>query len=135
MTAFSPTALATSSGPTISMTKLCRAGMSRASAMPVSSASPPTIQSSTTPAAVTTPRPSANTPADVCVTISSRRLSTRSASTPAHGPSTRMGPKSTATIEPSATALSVSSRTSHESATDCSQVPLIDTVWAMKYRR
>ena len=131
-TPFRPTALARSSGPTISYTKLCWDGMPRASAVPVSAASSQIIHTVTTSVTVSTPSTSASTAATDCVARSSLRLSTRSASAPDHAPSTRMGPNCRPTVMPRSTLLPLSCSTSQACATPCIQVPLMETTWLKK---
>ncbi len=84
-TELSPTALARSSGPTISYTKLCCDGMPSAVAVPVRPASTQIIHTVTTSVTTRTPSTSASIAAAACVAISSLRLSTRSASAPRPG--------------------------------------------------
>ena len=64
-----------------------------------------------------------------CTMSSSRRLSERSAMTPAHAPSTSIGRNSHAATKPTATPLSVSLRTSSVSPTRVSQLPICETSW------
>ena len=82
ITLFRPTALARSSAPTISMAKLCRAGLSNTLMRPMASASAHTIQSWTTPVATTSHMASACTMNTRWVAMSTWRLSKRSAITP-----------------------------------------------------
>jgi hypothetical protein len=84
---------------------------------------------------VSTARMSAKTAAAVCVAMSRRRLSTLSASAPAQAPRTSTGPNCRPTVMPRAMPLPVSCSTSQLCATDCIQVPLIETTWEMKNRR
>jgi hypothetical protein len=86
-----PTALTTRSEPTISITKLWRAGLSNALTVPRAKTSANTIQGSTTPPAVTPQSASAGSAISTWVTISSRCLSTRSASAPPQAPTSSMG--------------------------------------------
>ena len=81
-TLFSPTALARSSGPTISMAKLCRAGLSKTLMNPSTTARVHTIHNWTAPVATTRHSASACTRKRVWVTINTWRLSRRSAITP-----------------------------------------------------
>ncbi len=76
------TALVSRSGPTISNTKVWRAGMSKAFTMPRVRAKANTIQSSITPVSTRTPSEAASSPDTAWVTNRKRRLSTRSATTP-----------------------------------------------------
>ena len=82
ITLFRLTALTTRSGPTISITKLCRAGLSSAFTLPRTSTRANTIQGATTPLTVTANSASAGTTMPSWVIISSLRLSKRSASSP-----------------------------------------------------
>ncbi len=61
------TALTTRSAPTISITKLCRAGLSIELMLPRAKAVAKTIQGATTPAAVTAKSPSAGNAIAACV--------------------------------------------------------------------
>ena len=135
ITEFSPTALATSSGPTISYRKLCCEAMPRAIAVPVRPARTQTIQTVTTSVTARTPSASASAAATDCVPISSLRLSTRSASAPPHAPKTSTGPNWSPTVIPRSTALPVRLSTSQFWAIDCIQVPLMDTTWLKKNSR
>ena len=76
------TALRRCSGPTISSMNDWRAGFSNALFRPRSAARRPICQTCTSPVTVSTPRISACTPIAVWSAIVSRRLSTRSATTP-----------------------------------------------------
>ena len=69
------------------------------------------------------------TMARVCTMSSRRRLSDRSATRPAHGPSTRIGPNWAAASTPRAMPLSVSLRTNSVWATSVSQLPTWETSW------
>ena len=82
ITLFRLTAFTTRSGPTISITKLWRAGLSSAFTVPRASTRANTIHGATTPPAVTANSSSAGTTMPSCVSISSLRLSKRSASRP-----------------------------------------------------
>ena len=134
-TELSPTALETSSGPTISYRKLWRAGMPKAVVVPVRPASTQIIHTVTTSVATSTPSASAKSAAPVWVRMMSLRLSTRSASAPPHAPNRSTGPNWRPTVMPTATPLLVRLRTSQFWATDCIQVPLMDTIWLKKYSR
>ncbi len=69
------------------------------------------------------------------VMITSRRLSTRSASTPAKRPKTVNGMKRQKASAPTAIGECVSSTTSQASATFCIQVPLTEISWPVKKSR
>ena len=124
--------MTTRSRPTISITKLCRAGLSIALTEPRTNTSANTIHACTFPDAVSTHRPNAGSAISVWVTISSRRLSMRSASSPPHAPANSIGTNCSAAVRPTAKLESVSFRTSHISATTCIQLPLSETTWPMK---
>ena len=66
------------------------------------------------------------------VQSSVRRLSKRSASTPAKGVSSVSGAKRANTSRPTATDEWVSENTSHESAASCIHMPLSVTNWPVK---
>ena len=70
-----PTAFGSSSGPTSSLTKACRVGMSMQLARPRPNARAYTCHSSTEPVTVSSPSTSASTPIDTWVPTSRRRLS------------------------------------------------------------
>lgn len=82
VTEFSVTALRSSSGPTMSRTNACRAEFSNALFRPRMTASRQTSQKRSAPATVSSPSTRACTPIAICSTTMSRRLSTRSATTP-----------------------------------------------------
>ncbi len=82
VTEFSVMALRSSSLPTISRTKACRAEFSKALFRPRMTASAQTCQKRTAPRTVSSPSARAWKPMAICSTIMSRRLSTRSATTP-----------------------------------------------------
>lgn len=70
-----------------------------------------------------------------CVTISIRRLSTRSTTRPPKLVKRRMGANRKAVTKPSARALPVRCNTSQSWATDCIQFPVTETSWTdMKIR-
>jgi hypothetical protein len=71
---FRPTALDTSSGPTISMTNACRAGASTEAPMPSRAARTNTCQTCTTSVTTSSPRKAPTTPMNACVRISSLRF-------------------------------------------------------------
>ena len=70
-----------------------------------------------------------------CVAITSRRLSTRSARTPAKRPKTVNGMKRQNASAPTAIGECVSSTTSQASAMFCIHVPLTEISWPVKKRR
>ena len=74
------TALTTRSGPTISIVKLCRVGLSTAFTEPRTKTS--AFTSATSPLTVMPQRTRAGTAISICVTISRFRLGKRSASKP-----------------------------------------------------
>ena len=88
---FRLTALATSSGSTSSGTKERRVGLSNAATVPRSTARTRMLHICTVWSSVIIPRTSAKTPRSVVVRSRMRRLSYRSATTPAHAPRSRMG--------------------------------------------
>ena len=132
MTLLRLTALTTRSGPTISKTKLCRAGLSIALTLPIAKTARKTIQGATMPVAVTAKRPIAGIAISACVAISSRRRGMRSASTPPQAPSSSIGRNCRAVVRPTATPLSVSVRISQIAATVCIQVPDSEISWPAK---
>ena len=69
------------------------------------------------------------------MTIITRRLSRRSASTPAGSEKSANGAKRTKARSPTATGECVSSTISQASATFCIHVPLSETIWPTKYSR
>ncbi len=127
-TLFSVTALAMSAGPTISITKVCRLGLSSAVTAPKHAAITYTIHSSTAPVIVSTPSVSARRPAVDWVIMISLRFSNRSAMTPPNGARISVGRNCIATTVPSAVPLPVSSSTSQAWAMPCIHVPLNDTI-------
>jgi hypothetical protein len=132
ITEFSDTALTTRSGPTISITKACRAGLSNAVTRPRANTSPRTIHVSTPPESVRTHNATAGIAMRTAVTISSRRFGKRSASRPPHAPSRRMGRNCRAAVRPTAKPECVSCTMSHISATVCIQLPEMETTWPAK---
>ena len=83
-------------------------------------------------------RAMASTAAELCVQISVRRLSRRSAITPPHTPNSSMGRNCRATISPRAepaVARPVSSSTSQLWAVVCIHVPLREISWEKKKSR
>ena len=131
-TELSATALTTRSGPTISNTKLCRAGLSTALIAPRANTSAYTIHSSTDPFTVRAHSAKAGSAISDCVTISKRRLGIRSASRPPQAPNTMIGRNCSAAVKPTDTPLPVSWTTSHISATFCIQLPVIETTRPLK---
>ena len=80
----------------------------------------------------------ARTAAEVCVSMSVRRLSKRSATTPPHTPNSSMGRNCSATMKPRADPavdFPVSSSTSQLWAVICIHVPVSDTSWEKKNSR
>ncbi len=129
------TALTTRSGPTISITKLWRAGFSIEFAVPRRKTSVKTIQGATTPVTVTAKSISAGTAIASWVAVISRRFGMRSASTPPQAAKSSIGRNCSADTIPAATPLPVSARISHSSATIWVQFPLAETSWPAKKRR
>jgi hypothetical protein len=129
---FSATAFVRWSRPTISTTNVCRVGLSIASMQPSTRASTSTIQIRTLWVAVSVPRQSAGRMASACVHSRILRLSARSASSPPHGVSSRLGSCWIAVVSPSTMPESVSSSTSHAWLTFCIQVPITEMDWPAK---
>jgi hypothetical protein len=129
---FSATALVRWSRPTISTTNVCRVGLSIASIEPSTSASTSTIQIRALCVSVSTPRHSAGRIASAWVQSRIFRLSTRSASRPPQGVSSRLGSCWIAVVRPSTTPEFVSSRTSQAWLTFCIQVPITEMDWPAK---
>ena len=113
--------------PTISTTKLWRAGLSSELTAPRAKTSANTIHGSTAPVAVSAHSASAGAIIAVCVAISSVRFGQRSASTPPQAANRSIGRNCSAEVTPTAIPLPVSSRISHISATICIQLPLSET--------
>ena len=103
--------------------------------MPRASTSAYTIHSSVAPVTFSAKSVSAGIAISVCVSISSRRLSRRSASTPPSAPNSRIGRNCSAAVMPTATPLPVRCTTSHISATVCIQLPEMETIWPANQRR
>jgi hypothetical protein len=100
---FSPTALGTSDVGTISTTKDRRAGLSKATVTPPIAASTYTATTGGDPVNASAARAKDCSIATDWTASSRRRLSERSATNPAHGPSSRTGPNWAAASTPSAT--------------------------------
>ena len=98
-------------------------------------ASTQTCQSRTSPLIVSRPRTSACSPISDCNSTISRRLSSRSASTPPYGASTSTGRVCNATTSPNAALEWVSVSTSQACAVTCIQVPISEIAWPVTYRR
>ncbi len=131
-----PTALVSSCGSTISLTKDCRAGASKAVPTPKTKASTYTCQGSATPVTASTPSRSAGAAIITWVTWSRRRLGNRSATSPAYGESSSIGRNWRPVVMPRAVPLlAVSWRTSQSWATRCIQVPVFDTTPPAAYSR
>ena len=81
------------------------------------------------------PKTSACTPISDCRMIISLRLSTRSATTPAYGPSSSTGRVCRATTSPTSTADPVRWKTRNDWAIVCIQVPMSEVAWPKKYSR
>ena len=132
-TEFSETALTTRSGPTISITKHWRAGLSSAltdAAHEHEREDHPRLDARR--ATVSANSASAGTPSADCVIVSRRRLGMRSASRPPQAPNSRIGRNCSAAVRPTATPVPVSCTISHISATICIQLPEIETTWPAK---
>lgn len=89
----------------------------------------------TAPEMSSSPSTRASRPAAAWVTNSSRRLSTRSTTSPAQVPKSSMGTNCKAVTNPKSTGLSVSRSTSHPWATVCIQVPETEITCPVKYSR
>jgi hypothetical protein len=100
---FSATALVSCSLPTISPTNDCRTGMSNAVNTPNTKHSTYTCHSTASEVTSSTPSTSAHDAMPDWTNISRRRLSYRSASTPAHSVSSNIGANCNVTATPSAT--------------------------------
>ena len=125
-----PTALGRCSCGTISLTKVCRAGLSSAVTTPSRRANTKTIHSCATPVTTSAPSPKARRPRPHCVIISRRRFCIRSAMRPPYGASSSIGRNCRPVVIPTASAeWSVRMvRTSQSWATRCIQVPMLDTI-------
>ncbi len=135
VTEFSVIALRSSSLPTISRTKACRVEFSNALFRPRTMASRQTAQKVTAPVTVSRPRTSACRPIASWRTIMSRRLSTRSATTPPYGASSSTGSVCSATTKPRSVLEWVSTRTSQDCAVICIHVPASEIDCPVKYSR
>jgi len=124
---FSATALCMSSRGTRSLTKAWRAGVSKVVNRPNKSASTYTCQSCTCPVSVTKASANACNVSSVLVIMISRRLPTRSATTPATSDSSMAGMNWKMVRRPSAAGELARSSTSQACAMRCSQVPLCET--------
>jgi hypothetical protein len=91
--------------------------------------------SRSSPAISNTKSAAAKSISSVCVIISSSRRSDRSTSAPAHGPSSRDGPKLHAVSTLNHTALSVACSTVHDSATACVITPDDDVICPANHHR
>src|SRR5439155_21593068 len=131
----SATALTTSSRPTVSVTNEFFATLKSVLARPAHSARMPTCQYATTPVASSVARVRAVHACAAWVTMSRRRLATRSAMAPLGRASSRIGPQCSMLISPSSSGEFVSDRTSQAWATECIQVPIWEIVWAPKNAR
>ena len=121
---FRLTALFTSSSPTISTTNARRAGLSNAVAQPPISATASIASTGGCPLNASAASTADWAMAMYCTTMSSRRLSERSAIRPAQAPSTSTGANWQAASTPTAIPLLfVSFRTSRVSAIIVSQLP------------
>jgi hypothetical protein len=120
---FSRTALESCPRGTRSPMNDCRVGLSKTLTKPSASARTNTIHSRMTPVPTSTARSAASTPDESWVTYIVRRRSKRSAMTPPHGPSRKIGRKRAATLRPSAVPEWVSCSTRNDCATVCIQVP------------
>jgi hypothetical protein len=132
MTLLRLTAFTTRSAPTISITKLCRVGLSTALTRPIRKTARKTIQGTTIPVAVTASRPIAGIAISVWVMISSRRFDIRSAIRPPQAPNSSIGRNCSAVVRPTATPLPVRLRISQIAATVCIQVPEREISWPVK---
>ena len=133
MTEFSETALTTRSAPTSSMTKLWRVGLSTALTAPRTKTSAQTIERRRpSPPTVSAKSVSAGSAMSAWVTMSTRRLGRRSASSPPQAPKSRIGTNCSPAVRPTAAPLPVSWTMSHISATVCIQLPETETIWPAK---
>ena len=89
------------------------------------------------PSSARTASTAENTICTVCVTITMRRLSNRSVTTPANRPSTVNGPNRQTVRRPTARPREwgASSTTTHASPMFCIQVPATEVSWPTKKRR
>lgn len=129
------TAFCSWSGPTISDTKDCRAGLSTTVAMPTAKAATYTCHTWTCPESVSTASASPVTAIDVCVRNSSRRFGNRSTSTPPYNPNSSIGRNCSAIVTPTAVDDPARLSTSQSCAIRCIQVPMFDTTWPRKNSR
>ena len=134
-TEFSATALTMRSGPTSSITKAWRAGLSIASTEPRASTSAKTTSGVTCPVATSAHSVSAGSAIIACVYWRSRSFGTRSASRPPQAPNSSIGRNCSAAVRPTLTPEPVSCTISHISAMICIQLPVIETTCPAKYRR
>jgi hypothetical protein len=125
----------TRSAPTISITNVCRVGLSAACTVPSSTGTVKIIHRRIEWVTVSTPSSSASEPSADWVPISSGRFETRSAISPPYAPSTSTGRNCVATTSPIIVPEWASSRTSHDSETDCIHVPTRLIAWPVKYSR
>ncbi len=124
----SDTAFIRSAGGTSDGISAERAGWSKLSAAPEQNAVTTTIHSRTSPVSVSTPSPAASSSRKLCVTISSRRLSNRSAMAPPTGANRKKAAACASDTVPSASAdPPVRCKTSSACATICIQVPTAET--------
>jgi hypothetical protein len=114
------------------MTKLWRVGLSTALTVPRAKTSAQTISGVTEPAAVSAKSVSAGRAMSAWVTMSTRRLGRRSASSPPQAPKSRIGTNCRPAVRPTAAPLPVSWTMSHISATFCIQLPETETTWPAK---
>ena len=129
------TALGSSRRPTICTVNAWRDGVSRTITRPLSAASASTSHTTATWVRASTASAAAQTIDAAWVTTRVRRLSRRSEITPPRRPRTAKGPNWQAAMIPTAPAEWVSSSTSHDWATLCTQVPDTDTAWPMNQSR
>src|SRR5918995_544548 len=126
-----PTALGTSVLGTSSTTSARRDGLSKALIVPNTSDSTNSAATVMRSVSVSTDRVSATSRNAACVPIIMRWRSTRTAITPAHAPTSRIGRDSGAVAMP----MPVTSSTTQVMATDCIPVPAWLTSWPPKNRR
>ena len=117
------------------MTNERRTGLSKASSTPPTAATPYSAPSDGCGWKASAASTNDCTISPICVYVSRRFLSTRSAMSPAKGDSTRIGPNWHTVSSPTANPLCVSLSTSRVRATSVSQLPVFDTSWPMKKRR
>ena len=128
-------ALASWAGPTISLAKDCRVGLSTAVTSPRAKATTYTCQAVTTWVRVSAASTPAITASADWVTSSTPRLGQRSAIMPPNRPNSRVGRNCRAVVTPTAVALPVRLSTSQSWAMRCTQVPVLENSWPVANNR